>query len=265
MIVMPLEGMKESWEMTLNNSKRQGLEKEISLYERRLQLLKEKKAIYGISADPAVQIEIEQIEEKLEQLYVEWKAEKTREDVLDISALIGVPRVKDDKFRFLYLVYMKAGTDIFRRVDLDEIMNNLGLPQLKVISIGGYLNKNGLVRFSNWYEGIWITHPGIVKIETDLLGTKSAPGYVSSDEIRQIEERLRLRFALLRHLYEKAQGDTFKSVLHADLANELGFDHDSVTSQLIPYLASEGWIKVRTNDSVVITEEGIERVELLLS
>jgi hypothetical protein len=252
--------------MTLNNTRKQDLEKEKFFHERRLQLLKEKKTIQGINVDPAVQIEIEQIEEILEQLYVQLETEKIKEGILEVSTLTtGIPKLREDKFQFLYLVYIKAETDIFRRVELDEIMGDLGLPQLKVISIGQYLTKKGLVKFRNWYEGIWIVHPGIVKVETDLLRMRSVPEYVASDEIKQIQERLKLRFALLRHLYEKVQSDTFEQVFQADLAKELELDHNRVITQLIPYLASEGWIKVRTNDSVAITEEGIERVELLLS
>jgi hypothetical protein len=47
------------------------VEKEIIQWRRRLQLLKEKEALLGISADPSIKIEIEDIEAKLEELRVE--------------------------------------------------------------------------------------------------------------------------------------------------------------------------------------------------
>ena len=47
------------------------LKKEITIWQRRLQKRKEQKALYGASADPSVDIEIEDIQRKLEQLYSE--------------------------------------------------------------------------------------------------------------------------------------------------------------------------------------------------
>jgi hypothetical protein len=110
-----------------------------------------------------------------------------------------------------------------------------------------------------------IIHQGILKVEAELLGNDRLPGYVHEDEIKKIEQRIRLRFALLRHLYEETEGDTFKMVLHADLANELGLDHHFVISQLLPYMAKEGWIIGHTADSITITEAGIDRVKALLT
>jgi len=53
---------------------------EISLYEKRLQLLREQKAMLGINADPAIQIEIEWIESTLNKLYNQLGTEGTNEN-----------------------------------------------------------------------------------------------------------------------------------------------------------------------------------------
>lgn len=55
-------------------SRQEDLEKEMTLWQRRLQQRKEQKAIMGISADPSIDIEIEDIEAKLNQLQTELAA-----------------------------------------------------------------------------------------------------------------------------------------------------------------------------------------------
>ena len=149
-------------------------------------------------------------------------------------------------------------------IDADGIQSLLGLPQLRIISIGEYLDKNELIRFDDWVQGIRIVHKGIIRIEADLLGNIEIPDYVSPDEIKKMEERIRLRFHLLKHLFREAEGDTFKKISHADLAKKAGLEHHLVISQFRPYMAAEGWIIFRTADSVSITEEGIDRVKTLL-
>ncbi len=57
-------------------SRKEDLNKLINNHKRRLQKLKEKKAILGLSADPSIEIGIEEIEseiKKLEQVSVEHK------------------------------------------------------------------------------------------------------------------------------------------------------------------------------------------------
>ena len=73
---------------------------------------------------------------------------------------------------------------------------------------------------------------------------------MSLNEIKKVEDRLRLRFSVLQYLYEKTQGNTFEKVLHADLVKNLGIDHRCVIAQILPYLTAEGWIKTRTNDMI---------------
>ncbi len=46
----------------------QNLQSEINAWERRLQILKEKRAKLGISAEPSIDLEIEEIEVKLQEL-----------------------------------------------------------------------------------------------------------------------------------------------------------------------------------------------------
>lgn len=174
------------------------------------------------------------------------------------------PNLPDEKFKFLYLVYIKAATDKFARVETDEIQKALSLSQQRTISVGQYLDQNGLIKFNTWVEGIKINHDGIVRVEADLLGNNKLPKYVRENEVKKIEERIRLRFALLQLLYKETEGDTSKKILHDDLAKKSGIDHDCVISQLLPYMAEEGWIIFRTNDSVTITEAGIDRVKVLL-
>jgi len=177
---------------------------------------------------------------------------------------IAFPNLPDDKFKFLYFVYIKSETDKFARVEADEIQNAMSLSQQRTISVGQYLVQNGLIKFNTWVEGIKIVHNGIVRVEADLLGNNKLPEYVSENEVEKIEERIRLRFALLHNLYEETEGDTFKRILHTDLARKAGLEYRCVISQLLPYMAEEGWIKFRTNDSVTITEDGLDSVKALL-
>ena len=88
---------------------------------------------------------------------------------------------------------------------------------------------------------------------------------MSTNEVDKIEGRIRLRFDLLQYLYKETEEDTFKRILHIDLAKKMGLEHSCVISQLLPYMAKEGWIKCSTNDSVTLTEEGIDRVKALLT
>jgi hypothetical protein len=177
----------------------------------------------------------------------------------------ATPSLPEDKFKFLYFVYVKSETDIFTKVNADEIQSLLSLPQSRILSIGEYLDKNELIKFENWYQGIGITHKGIINAEVALLGNNETPEYVSLDEIKKIEDRVRLRFDLLQHLSQEAEEDTFKLISHVELAQKAELEHFQVIKQLLPYMDAEGWIRSRTADSVSITEEGIDRVKALLS
>jgi hypothetical protein len=207
-------------------------------------------------------------------VFNEVKTEKEQENILRAIYNLAInlwmiedtelPILPDDKFMFLYFVYIKSETDVFARVEADEIQNELSLPQHTTISIGQYLCKHELIIFSTWVGGIKIDHKGVVRVEADLLGSSNLPSYVTANEVGKIEERIRLRFDLLQQLFNETEGDTFKKIMHIDLARKLGIIHHRVISEFLPYLAEEGWIKYRTVDTVTITEEGIDKVKALL-
>lgn len=211
----------------------------------------------------------------IDQLINEEKSEREQENILRAIYALAIKISKidetealdlsDDKFKFLYLVYVKSETDIFARVNTDETQKLLGFPQTRILSIGEYLDRNELIKFDNWYQGIGITHKGIIKVEAALLGNIEIPEYMGLDEIKKIEDRVRLRFYLLQHLNQEAEEDTFKLISHAELAENARLEHFQVLKQLLPYMESEGWIRSRTADSISITEEGIDRVKALFS
>jgi hypothetical protein len=211
----------------------------------------------------------------IDQLINEEKSEREQENILRAIYALAIKISKtdetealdlsDDKFKFLYLVYVKSETDIFARVNTDEIQRLLSFPQTRTLSIGEYLDRNELIKFDNWYQGIGITHNGIIKVEAAFLGNNETPEYVGLDEIKKIEDRVRLRFYLLQHLNQEAEEDTFKLISHVELAQNARLEHFQVLKQLLPYMESEGWIRSRTADSISITEEGIDRVKALFS
>ena len=175
-----------------------------------------------------------------------------------------LPSLSEEKFYFLYYVYVKSQTNLFARINPEEIQGFLNLPQQRILSIGEYLDKYELIHFRNWYEGVKIKHKGIVRTEAELLGTDEFPTLVNANEVKKIEERIRLRFEVLHYLYRKAQGDTHQHILHENIAKEMDINHDSLITQLLPYMVGEGWVVWGSNDSVRITEEGIDRVDTLL-
>lgn len=211
----------------------------------------------------------------IDQLINEAKSEREQDNILRAIYALAIkvwniedtelPTLSEDKFCFLYFVYVKSQTDIFTRVELAEIQNFLNLSQQRIISIGEYLDKNGLIRFNSWVEGVKIAHKGIVRTEAELLGSNEFPVFVDASEIKKIEERIRLRFDVLQYLYRKAKGDTYQQILHEDIAREMELDHHSLITQSLPYMVEEGWIRWGSSDSVRITEEGIDRVEALLT
>jgi hypothetical protein len=211
----------------------------------------------------------------IDQIINEEKSEREQENILRAIYALAVKiwkvdetevsNLPDDKFKFLYVVYVKSETDIFARVNTDEIQSLLALPQSRILSIGEYLDRNKLISFDNWYQGIGIMHKGIIRVETHLLGNNEIPEYVSLDEIKKIEDRVRQRFHLLQYLNQEAEEDTFNLIPHAELARKAGLEHSQVIRQLLPYIEAEDWIRSRTADSVSITEEGIDRVKALLS
>lgn len=205
------------------------------------------------------------------ELFDETVSEREQENIIraiyDLSNKIRdietreFPRLPDDKFEFLYHVYVRSGTSVFLRVEADAIQSLLGISQDRTISMGSCLERSGLIVFNSWVEGIKIVHKGIVSVETELLRSDKLPAYVCESEIKRIEERISSRFTLLRHLYKETDADTFKRILHADLARNTGFDHDLILTQLLPYMIEEGWVKYVANDSIAITEEGIDQAK----
>jgi hypothetical protein len=136
----------------------------------------------------------------------------------------------------------------------------MGVSQNKIISIGQHLEENGFIKFCFWVEGIWILHDGIVKVESELFNNE-LPHFVSKSELSAIEDRMRLRFTFLQHVYKLTGEDTFEKIGHVDLANISKIDHQIVLTQLLPYLESEGWVRSATADTVQITEDGIDFVK----
>lgn len=186
----------------------------------------------------------------LQQLWDHNNLERTKNPFQNDKIIVplSLPTLLDNKFKFLYFVYVKSRADKHVRVELDEIRNELGLPEQRTISTGQYLNKNGLINFKSLAEGIKITHKGITRVESDLLGNNKLPEYVSQNEVKKIEERTRLRFNLLQYLCGETEGDTSKFILHEDLAKKSGIEHDLIIFQFLPYMDSEGWISWKTND-----------------
>ncbi len=56
----------------------------------------------------------------------------------------------------------------------------------------------------------------------------------------------------------------YKLILHAKLAKDLSIKHLRLIKEFLPYLVEEGWIRFRTNDSISITEEGIEKARIFI-
>jgi hypothetical protein len=205
-----------------------------------------------------------------DQLFSEKVSEREQENILrEIYKLANriwkiesknVTRLQEEKFKFLYFVYQNSRTNIFARVDVDPIQNLLGVSQNKIISIGQNLEENGFIKFPSWFVGIWILHDGVVRVESELLNN-DLPHFVSKSELSTIEDRMRLRFTLLKHLYKLTREDTFELVGHVNLANISKIDHQIVLTQLLPYLESEGWVRSATADTVNITEDGIDFVK----
>ena len=183
-----------------------------------------------------------------------WNAEGTE-----------LPSLSEEKFCFLYYVYVKSQTNLFARAEAEEIQSFLNLPQQRILSIGEYLDEHGLISFRNWYEGVRITHKGVVRTEAELVGSDEFPAFVDVNEVKKMEERIRLRFEVLQYLHRKAQGNTYQQILHEDIAKEMDINHDSLITQALPYMVGEGWVVWGSNDSVRITEEGIDRVKALLT
>ncbi len=206
----------------------------------------------------------------IDQLFSEKVSEREQENILRAVYILAnriwkiesknVVRLPEEKFKFLYFVYQNSKTDVFARVDVDPIQNLMGVSQTKTISIGRHLADNGFIKFRSWVEGIWILHDGVVKVESELLNNE-LPHFVSESELSAIEDRMRLRFTLLQHLYNLTGEDTFEKIGHVDLANISKIDHQIVLNQLLPYLEGEGWVRFATVDTVKITEDGIDFVK----
>lgn len=212
------------------------------------------------------------ISSAIDQIISEKTSEREQDNILQAIYAIAEKvfsdqstdglNLSDEKFQFLYYVYSKTETSIFSCVNPDNIQNILGISQNKIISIGQYLEQNGLIVFSSWVNGIDILHKGIIKIESDLLVKSNLPPYVNEDEIKKIAERIRVRLASLQYVYDKSRGDTFKDILHIDLAKDMELEHDLVITQLLPYMKEEGWVIYRSTGSITITEEGIDRARV---
>jgi Mn-dependent DtxR family transcriptional regulator len=170
-------------------------------------------------------------------------------------------RLREDRFKFLCWVYVKANGSYFHRVIPGDIATELKLTESEIVRASQYLADKDLVHFQTLAEGIRLTHRGVVVTEFVLSEQGALSDYLSQEVREQILARKSSRYEFLHRLYEKAQGDPNKMVLKAELSNSLEIDDHQVVATITPYLDNEGWIRIRTNDSVAITEAGIEKVK----
>lgn len=80
----------------------------------------------------------------------------------------------------------------------------------------------------------------------------------------RFQEVNRKRFELLRHLYEKSEGDRYNMVELFELAEEVGIERDEA-HPIADYLAGEGLLTFETLRKISITHEGIVEIERALS
>lgn len=214
------------------------------------------------------------ISSAIDQLLSEKVSEREQENIIRAIYVLAnkilslesgeMLKLPDDKFEFLYYVYERSGTDVYSRVEVDEIQNLLSISQNRTIAIAQYLDQHGLIEFETWVQGIKILHNGIVRVEASTWGNDALPACMSEELIAKIEERMQLRFSVLQSIHNEVEGDIFAKIQHVHLAEKLGIKHHDLISKVLPYLAREGWIHWRTLDSVAITEEGIDRIKALL-
>lgn len=215
------------------------------------------------------------ISSAINELVSEEKSEHEQDNILRAIYAVALkvwntegtelPTLSEEKFYFLYYVYVKSQTNLFARIDPEEMQGFLNSSQQRILSIGEYLDKYELINFKNWYEGVRITHKGIVRTEAELLGSDELPAFVDVNEVKKIEERIRLRFEVLQYLHRKTQGDTYQLILHENISKEMDLNHNSLITELLPYMVGEDWAIWATNDSVRVSEEGIDRVDALLN
>ena len=80
-----------------------------------------------------------------------------------------IARRQKDRFRFLHHVYKKTGGSQTQACSSQEIGAELGLDLHEIPRIVDYLAGEGLVKkagFSSHDIAFFITHPGIVEVET---------------------------------------------------------------------------------------------------
>jgi Mn-dependent DtxR family transcriptional regulator len=215
------------------------------------------------------------ISSAIDQLLSEKVSEQEQENIIRAIYVLAnkiwslesgdMPSLPDDKFEFLYYVYERSETDVYMRVEADEMQNLLGISQNRTIAIAQYLDQHGFIEFETWVQGIKILHDGIVKVEASIWKNDTLPACVSEEMIGKIEERMRLRFSVLQCMHDEVEGDIFAQIQHVQLAEKLSIKHHDLISQILPYLAGEGWVNWRTSDSVAITEEGVDRIKALLA
>jgi hypothetical protein len=169
--------------------------------------------------------------------------------------------LREDKLKFLCWVYVKANGSYFHRVNPEDIATKLEMTELEIVRASQYLAGKDLVHFRTLVEGIKLTHKGIIVTELALSEQRLLPGCFSEDVIDQILTRKRNRYEFLHRLYEEVQGDPFKKILRVSVSSSLGIEDHQVVTTITPYLSNEDWIRIRTTDSIAITEEGIEKIE----
>ena len=182
--------------------------------------------------------------------------------IYNISTSRQPVKVTEDELQLLCLIYIKANGSYFFRAIPQDIGRELNLTEeMKIVRKMQSLNRKRLVDFETLAGGVKLTHSGVLVAESQLSKGKITSGHFSSDEINSTLERIRSRYRFLRSLYEKSHGDPYESVLTAAVTAGLGIDNIHIHNTIIPYLRDEGWLKDDTNDSIRITEKGIEKFE----
>lgn len=210
----------------------------------------------------------------IDQLVGDQISEREQDNILRAIYVIAEKVFSDDassdfelseeKFKLLFYVYLKTGTNIFTSLNTHDSQSFLEVSQHRLIAIAQYLEKEGFIKFPSWVMGMKITHKGISIVEKTLLRKSILPSYVPENQIFVMRQRMELRLSLLEYIYKESEEDVFKLIRHEKVADDMSIDHLRLLNELLPYLAGEGWMRFRTNDSISITEEGVEKVRTFI-
>jgi hypothetical protein len=85
-------------------SRKENLQNEMIGWERRLQVLKEKKAQLGISADPSIDLEIEDIEKTVDELKQQLEKPETQEEIEPAKSLLQIKEQELEQTRNEFVI-----------------------------------------------------------------------------------------------------------------------------------------------------------------